>query len=221
MLEELQRRLGYTFKDKKLLERALTHISVSKREHYETLEFLGDALVNFFVVDLLVEHYPGKREGFLSPLKAYLISEEFFNHLARKLELHKFIKMKRGKINETIVGDVFEALWAAVYLDSGRDANLTRELFYKHFKDEIIKAIKEGKVKKDFKTLLQEITQKKWKERPAYRLISVEGPQHDKRFLVEASIKDYRTVGEGKTKKEAEQNAARELIRKIEEEKGE
>ena len=218
MLKELEEKLGYTFKDKSLLERAVTHISYDKKNHYETLEFLGDSLVNFFIVDLLVEHYPKKREGFLSPLKAYLISEEFFNILAEKLNLRKFIRIKRGKVNETIIGDVFEALWAAVYLDSGRDANFTRELFYKHFKEEVIKAIREGRVKIDYKTKLQEITQKHWKERPSYRLISVEGPEHEKRFIVEASIKDYRTLGEGKTKKEAEQKAAQEMIKKLSEE---
>ena len=218
MLKELEEKLGYTFKDKSLLERAITHISYDKRNHYETLEFLGDSLVNFFIVDLLVEHYPKKREGFLSPLKAYLISEEFFNILAEKLNLRKFIRIKRGRINETIIGDVFEALWAAVYLDTGRDANFTRELFYKHFKDEVIKAIKEGRVKIDYKTKLQEITQKHWKERPSYRLISVEGPEHEKKFIVEASIREFRTLGEGKTKKEAEQRAAQEMIKKLSEE---
>ena len=218
MLKELEEKLGYTFKDKSLLERAVTHISYDKKNHYETLEFLGDSLVNFFIVDLLVEHYPKKREGFLSPLKAYLISEEFFNILAEKLNLRKFIRIKRGKVNETIIGDVFEALWAAVYLDSGRDANFTRELFYKHFKEEVIKAIREGRVKIDYKTKLQEITQKHWKERPSYRLISVEGPEHEKKFIVEASIREYRTLGEGKTKKEAEQKAAQEMIKKLSEE---
>ena len=218
MLKELEEKLGYTFRDKSLLERAITHISYDKRNHYETLEFLGDSLVNFFIVDLLVEHYPKKREGFLSPLKAYLISEEFFNILAEKLNLRKFIRIKRGRINETIIGDVFEALWAAVYLDTGRDANFTRELFYKHFKDEVIKAIKEGRVKIDYKTKLQEITQKHWKERPSYRLISVEGPEHEKKFIVEASIREFRTLGEGKTKKEAEQRAAQEMIKKLSEE---
>jgi len=218
MLEELEKKLGYTFKDKKLLERAITHISYEKRSHYETLEFLGDALVNFFVVDLLVENYPRKREGFLSPMKAYLISEEFFNVLARKLELHRFIRIKKGRVNQTIIGDVFEALWAAVYLDSGKDANFTRELFLKHFREDILKAIKEGKAKKDYKTRLQEITQKLWKERPSYKLISVEGPDHAKRFLVEVSIKDYKAVGEGRTKKEAEQKAAEIMIEKLKEE---
>ncbi len=218
MLKELEEKLGYTFKDKSLLERAITHISYDRRNHYETLEFLGDSLVNFFIVDLLVEHYPKKREGFLSPLKAYLISEEFFNILAEKLNLRKFIRIKRGKVSEAIVGDVFEAVWAAVYLDSGRDANFTRELFYKHFKEEIIRAIMEGRVKIDYKTKLQEITQKHWRERPSYRLISVEGPEHEKRFIVEASIRDFRTLGKGRTKKEAEQEAAREMIKKLSEE---
>ena len=212
MLEELERKLGYSFKDKKLLEQAITHISYGKKYHYETLEFLGDSLVNFFIVDLLVEYFPKKREGFLSPLKAYLISEEFFNELAKKFELHKYIRIKRGKVSETIIGDVFEAVWAAIYIDCGRDANFTRELFYKHFKEKIITAIKEGRVKIDYKTKLQEITQKHWKEKPAYRLISVEGPDHAKRFIVEASIREFKAIGEGRTKKEAEQQAAKALM---------
>ncbi|WP_461829700.1 putative dsRNA-binding protein, partial [Aquifex sp.] len=80
------------------------------------------------------------------------------------------------------------------------------------------KAIKEGRVKIDYKTKLQEITQKHWKERPSYRLISVEGPEHEKKFIVEASIREFRTLGEGKTKKEAEQKAAQEMIKKLSEE---
>ncbi|NPB07039.1 MAG: ribonuclease III [Aquificae bacterium] len=220
MLEELEKKLGYSFKDKELLRRALTHVSAEKRKHYETLEFLGDALVNFFVVDLLVGLYPDKREGFLSARKGFLISEKFFNELARKLELPKFIRIKRGRVNETIVGDVFEALWAAVYLDSGRDADFTRELFYRHFKDDILRALKEGRADKDFKTRLQEITQRRWKERPQYRVVSVEGPEHEKRFVVEVDVKGKKAFGEGRTKKEAEQRAAEAMIKKLEEELG-
>jgi ribonuclease-3 len=218
MYEELESRIGYTFRDRDLLRQALTHVSYARdrgTRHYETLEFLGDALLNFLIVDILVEEFPGKREGALASLKAYLISEEFFNELARDLDLVPYILISRGKKNVSIIGDVFEALWAAVYIDSGRDVNLVRELFRKLFRDKIIEVIRTHRIKKDYKTLLQEITQKRWKERPVYRVISVEGPEHAKVFTVEGSIRGYSAVGKGKSKKEAEQEAAKHLVRKL------
>ena len=218
MFEEVERRLGYTFKNKDLLRQAFTHISYARDKglsHYETLEFLGDALLNFLIVDLLVEEFPDKREGTLASMKAYLISEEFFCELAKELDLVPHILISRGRKNSSIIGDVFEALWAAIYLDSGRDSILVRELFRKLFRDKIVTAVKEKKIKKDYKTLLQEITQKKWKERPTYRIISVEGPDHARIFTVEGSIKNYSAIGRGKSKKEAEQNAAKKLVEEL------
>jgi len=218
MYEDLEKRLGYTFKNKDLLKQALTHVSYAKdrgTRHYETLEFLGDALLNFLIVDLLVEEFPEKREGALASLKAYLISEDFFNELARDLDLVPYILISRGKKNVSIIGDVFEALWAAIYLDSGKDTNLVRELFRRIFRDKIINVIKTRKIKRDYKTILQEITQKRWKERPEYRVVSVEGPEHAKVFTVEGSIKGYRALGRGRSKKEAEQEAAKILVREL------
>ena len=218
MYEELEKRLGYTFKNRELLKQALTHVSYAKdrgTRHYETLEFLGDALLNFLIVDLLVEEFPDKREGTLASLKAYLISEDFFNELARDLDLVPYILISRGKKNVSIIGDVFEALWAAIYLDSGKDTNLVRELFRNIFKEKIINVIKTRKIKRDYKTMLQEITQKRWKERPEYRVVSVEGPEHAKVFTVEGSIKGYRALGRGRSKKEAEQEAAKILVKEL------
>ncbi len=218
MYEELEKRLGYTFKNRELLKQALTHVSYAKdrgTRHYETLEFLGDALLNFLIVDLLVEAFPDKREGALASLKAYLISEDFFNELARDLDLVPYILISRGKKNVSIIGDVFEALWAAIYLDSGKDTNLVRDLFRNIFKEKIIEVIKRRKIKRDYKTMLQEITQKRWKERPEYKVVSVEGPEHAKVFTVEGSIKGYRALGRGRSKKEAEQEAAKILVREL------
>ena len=218
MYEDLEKRLGYTFKNRELLKQALTHVSYAKdrgTRHYETLEFLGDALLNFLIVDLLVEEFPDKREGALASLKAYLISEDFFNELARDLDLVPYILISRGKKNVSIIGDVFEALWAAIYLDSGKDTNLVRELFRNIFKEKIIDVIKTRKIKRDYKTMLQEITQKRWKERPEYRVVSVEGPEHAKVFTVEGSIKGYRALGRGRSKKEAEQEAAKILVKEL------
>ena len=221
MYEKLEGRIGYTFKNKDLLRQAFTHVSYAREKgtsHYETLEFLGDALLNFIVVDILVEEFPEKREGVLASLKAYLISEEFFYELAKDLELPEYILISRGRKNASIVGDVFEALWAAIYLDSGRDCNLIRDLFKRLFKERIVETVRSHKVKKDYKTMLQEITQKRWRERPTYRVISVEGPEHAKIFTVESSIRGFSAIGRGRSKKEAEQEAARKLVKKLQEE---
>ena len=220
MYEKLESRIGYTFKNKDLLKQAFTHVSYAREKgtpHYETLEFLGDALLNFIVVDILVEEFPEKREGALASLKAYLISEEFFYELARELELPDYILISRGKKNISIVGDVFEALWAAVYLDSGRDCNLVKNLFRRVFKDRIVETVRSHRIKKDYKTMLQEITQKRWRERPTYRIVSVEGPEHAKIFTVESSIRGLSAVGQGRSKKEAEQEAAKKLVKKLQE----
>ncbi len=215
MFEELEERLSYTFKDRGLLKQAFTHKSYAKEKglpHYETLEFLGDALLNFLIVDILVEEFPKKREGALASLKAYLISEEFFYELAQELKLPDYILISRGKKNVSIVGDVFEALWAAIYIDSGRNCNRVRDIFRKLFRVRIVETVKSHRIKKDYKTMLQEITQRRWRERPVYRVISVEGPEHAKIFTVESSIREYSAVGKGRSKKEAEQEAARKLV---------
>ncbi len=221
MYQELEEKLGYKFKDLSILRQAFTHISYARERgigHYENLEFLGDSLLNFMIVDLLVSEFPQKREGTLATLKAYLISEDFFYELAQELELSRYILMSRGETergqvhNISIISDVFEALWAAVYLDSGKDCNLVKELFNNLFGEKIVSMVREGKVRKDFKTELQEITQKRWKERPVYRVMSVEGPSHDRTFSVECSVKEFRTVGRGKSKKQAEQEAARKMV---------
>jgi len=221
MFEKLEERIGYTFKNKNILKQAFTHKSYAREKglpHYETLEFLGDALLNFLIVDILVEEFPAKREGTLASLKAYLISEEFFNELAQELGLPEYILISRGKKNASIVGDVFEALWAAVYIDSGRDCDLVREIFRRNFKEKIIETVRTHRIRKDYKTMLQEITQKRWRERPLYRVINVEGPEHAKIFTVESSIKGYSAVGRGKSKKEAEQEAAKKLVKILQEE---
>jgi len=220
MYEELEERLGYSFENKDILKQALTHISYARDRgvpHYETFEFLGDALLNFLIVDILTSEFPNKREGALASLKAYLISEEFFNELARRLNLQDYILISRGKKNASIVGDVFEALWAAVYIDSGRNWDVVKETFCRLFKDEIVQRVRNHRVKKDYKTMLQEITQRLWKERPTYRVVGVEGPEHAKLFTVESSIKGISAVGRGRSKKEAEQEAAKKLVERLQE----
>lgn len=221
-LEELQKRIKYCFKNPKLLETALTHISYSKEykvpQNYEKLEFLGDSVVNFLLIDILYEKFGKLHLGKLATIKAYLISEQFLSKLAQKWELPKYIRLSKseeikGRRNTLSVhADVFEAVWAAIYIDSGRSIDFVKRLFRYHFEDDVIKAIKSGDFYTDFKTLLQEITQGLYREKPSYKLLKTEGPSHDQTFTVECSVKDYKTVAEGKTKKEAEQKAAKKML---------
>lgn len=222
--DELEKKIAYTFKDKSLLKQALTHKSYAMEKgvkSYETLEFLGDSLINLFVVDLLVSEFPDAKEGELAPMKAFFVSEEFLYQLAYELGLEKYLLVggKRGKLksNVSILGDSFESLWAALYIDTGRDLNLTRSLFYSLYKDRICKMAVQTEYKKDYKTLLQEITQKRWRERPTYRVVEVSGPEHGKKFKVECSVRDIRTYAEGSNKKEAEQLSAKKALELLQE----
>jgi len=218
----LEERIKYCFKDISLLERALTHISYSKEQklgyNYERLEFLGDSIVNFLLVDLLFEKFNRLPLGKLALIKAYLISEQFLSRLAQKWELPKFIKLSQSeeikgrRESVSVHADVFEAIWAAIYIDSGRSIDFVKRLFRYHFERDVIKVITQGEFYTDFKTLLQEITQNLFKEKPTYKLLKTEGPEHSKTFTVECSVKNFKTTAEGKTKKEAEQKAAKKML---------
>ncbi len=215
----LEERIGYKFKNPNLIKKAFTHISFSKSaENYEVLEFLGDALVNFITVNILVEAFPNKKEGELSQLKSFLISEEFLASLAKSFDFDKYILLSKGEEtkgsnkNPSILCDVFEAFWAAVYIDSGYDCVLVKRLFEYHFKSKILELVTSNSLKQDYKTALQEITQKKWKERPSYSVISVEGPEHRKIFTVECKFKGHTAIGKGSSKKYAEQEAAKQML---------
>ncbi len=217
--ELLERKIGYFFKNESLLKKAFTHISFSKSvENYEVLEFLGDALVNFLTVNILVESFPSKKEGELSQLKSFLISEEFLSGLAKSLNFDKYVLMSKGEEmkgshkNPSILCDVFEAFWAAIYIDSNYDCKFVKELFEHHFKSQILSMISSNSLRQDYKTMLQEITQKRWKERPLYTIVSVEGPEHKKTFTVECSFKGFKSIGKGSSKKIAEQEAAKYML---------
>ena len=222
-LEELERRIKYCFKNRELLKRALTHISFSKENkvsyNYERLEFLGDSVVNYILVDLLYERFNRQPLGKLATIKAYLISEHFLARLAAKWKLSDYIllskdeELKGRRESVSVLADVFEALWAAIYLDSGRSIDFVKKLFRYHFEKEAVEAVKGGEFYTDYKTLLQEITQGEFKEKPTYTLVKEEGPAHSKTFTVECSVRNFKTVGEGKTKKEAEQEAAKKMVK--------
>ena len=221
-LEELQQRLGYSFDNPELLIQALTHKSYAG-EHglksYETLEFLGDSLINFFVVDILLSEFPSASEGELAMMKSYFVSEDYLHELAEELSLDMYIlyggKRKNSYVSSSLMADTFEALWAAVYLDCGRSADFVKELFSKLYRERLVSAVKNKDYKRDYKTLLQEETQKRWKERPIYRVVSVEGPHHNRIFEVECSIREFRATAKGRSKKSAQQLAAKKVLELI------
>ncbi|HIP93598.1 MAG TPA: ribonuclease III [Desulfurobacteriaceae bacterium] len=222
-LENLEKIIGYTFKNKELLRKALTHPSFSsdyKTDNYEVLEFLGDSVVGLIVSEKLIEKFPKKREGELSKYRALIVSEQGLARLARKINLGDFLILGKteiirgGRERDSNLCDAFEALFGAIYLDS--DLDTTRKIFLKHFEKEIFNILKERKIKQDYKSYLQELTQKYFNDRPTYKIIEERGPEHQKTYVVKCTFKEFVTIGEGSSKKNAEQKAAQKMIEKLE-----
>ncbi len=220
MVEELESKIGYTFKNRKLLKIALTHSSFANESggkfvSYERLEFLGDSVLGIITSDYIFRTFPHLPEGELTKLRATLVCEKQLCIFSQELGLKKFIKLSRGERHcmgqnrPSILADVFEAICAAIYLDSGMEEAKNFVLKF------IVPAVKNPKIQnaKDYKTDLQEIVQKNPGETIEYVLIKEEGPDHDKKFTVEAKISNNPVGrGSGKSKKEAEQHAAKAAL---------
>ncbi|MDE0119275.1 MAG: ribonuclease III [Bdellovibrionales bacterium] len=216
----LESRIAYSFKNQNLKVRALTHKSLAgeKRNnfHNERLEFLGDAVFDLCVSDLLMEEYPSADEGELSKMRASLVNTQDLADLALFLGLDKDLKLSaaeerdRGQLKPRLLACVLEALVGAVYLDGG----------YKQAKKLVIRlvgeAIKTGPVNKDYKSLLQEFIQKKFQKVPTYSTVEIKGPQHDKVFVMEVQM-DQEVLGQGRgsSKKQATQEAALAALNKL------
>jgi ribonuclease-3 len=214
--------LGYSFANHELLLQAFRHPSyVYEKEEpgisdNQRLEFLGDAVINLAISHLLMKSFPGMKEGDLSKHRAFLVSETGLHRISRMLELGDYLLLGRGeertngREKPSILSDALEALIGAVYLDGGfLDASSVIERLFKPLLDEI----DPGKSSGDFKTELQELSQEAFQTTPDYRLVKDTGPDHNKTFYVEVSIKGgLLGKGTGKSKKEAEQNAAKEAL---------
>ncbi len=220
-MTDFERILGYKFKNKNLLTEALTHSSYAN-EHKdkkavcnERLEFLGDAVLSVVVADYIFNNCPNLPEGELTKLRASLVCEKALFKFGKEIHLGDFLLLSKGEKNgggaerASIVSDAFEAVIAAIYLDGGM------EPASKHILRFIIPEIKNRSQKpfKDYKTTLQEIVQKNPGEMISYRLVSETGPDHDKHFVFEVLL-NSNVIGKGggRSKKEAEQNAAREAL---------
>lgn len=221
-LAQLEQRLGYRFADRRFLIRALTHRSYSHEspEHEvsdnETMEFLGDAVLGFVIGDRIFQTFPVLQEGELSKMKAYLVSAMSLARKARELELGSALLLgvgeerSGGRRKDSLLADLYEAVIAAVYLDGGIEA--ARELILRTFRSDLESISGDDLMFHDYKTALQEIAQGNGWPLPHYSVVEEIGPDHDKRFVVEVRINDRSAKGVGSSKKEAQQQAAKEAL---------
>lgn len=220
-MEELEKIIGYKFKNPKLLVEALTHSSYANEQKgkkikcNERLEFLGDSVLSIVVSDYIFKNFTSIPEGDLTKLRASLVCEKSLFLFAKKIDLGNYLILSKGEKNSggatraSILSDAFEAVIAAIYLDGGIESAK------KHILNFIIPELENHKTTafKDYKTTLQEIIQKNPGEHLEYFLISESGPDHNKHFVVEVHL-NSNVIGKGggKSKKEAEQQAAREAL---------
>lgn len=219
---EFEERIGYVFKKRELLEMAFTHRSYLnenrelKREHNERLEFLGDAVLELAVTEFLYAKYPDRPEGDLTAYRAALVNTQSISDAATKLGMNDYLLLSRGEAKDTgrarqiILANAFEALIGAIYLDHGYEPAqkfIDAQLFHKT--DDVVAK----RLWQDAKSRLQEIAQGSVGITPTYELLSQSGPDHDRSFVVAARIGDERIAeGEGRSKQEAEQDAAQKAL---------
>jgi len=226
VLRKLEEKIGYRFSKMELLETALSHDSYANEhrgegaEGNERLEFLGDAVLELVVSAELYRLHPEADEGGLTQMRSFLVSGIELARLALELELGGYLNLGQGeettggREKESILSSAVEAIFGAVYLDGGMGAAgvVVRRLVLP-----ALEQISQGDVPLDYKSHLQEVTQERFKALPVYEIVSEDGPDHAKQFQARVSLpeSDLTAVGEGKTKRAAEQDAARELFRKI------
>jgi ribonuclease-3 len=218
-LAALQKRLGYRFTQQPLLARALTHRSFGA-DHNERLEFLGDAVLNLAVSSLLYERFSGSDEGDLTRVRAHLVREDSLHRVALALGLPEVLRLSDGEARgggaqrPSILADAVEAIIGAVYLDGGfaPASEIVRTLF-----GDIIQATEAESWSKDAKTELQEWLQARRFAVPAYRIVATRGQAHAQTFEVECAVAALGLAerGEGKSRRTAEQEAARRLLESL------
>lgn len=226
-IELLERAIGYTFKDKEIIKKALTHSSYSNEcrarnisiECNERLEFLGDSVLSIAVSRYLYGEFADRQEGDLTKLRAATVCEKALAKYAHEINLGAYIylghgeDMNNGRTRPSILADAFEAVLAAIYLDSNRDLSAVENFLMPYIKSEVESIHGDGALV-DSKTALQQIVQQVEGERLEYVLVAEHGPDHQKIFEVEAHL-NSNVIGRGKakSKREAEQRAAAEALR--------
>jgi ribonuclease-3 len=224
-LAGFEERIGYRFTRGELLTRALTHKSFAHEakngdvRDNETFEFLGDSVLGFVIGDLLFQRFPKLDEGALSKIKAYLVSATSLASKAREYGMGEVIYLgvgeekSGGRKKDSLLANLFEAVIAAIYLDAGIEP--ARALIERSFRDDIERIDADDLLFHDYKTALQELAQGKGLPLPEYTVIGEVGPDHDKRFIVEVKVGSLTRRGEGTSKKEAQQQAAKHALREF------
>ena len=222
-MESLEKKLGYTFRRRELLAEALHHSSYAN-EHRgagvcsnERLEFLGDSVLGFVTAEFLFKTYPKLPEGDLTRMRAALVCEQSLYEVARLLDLGQYLKLGRGeeagggRERQSILADAVEAVFAAVYLDGGMEQ--IRGLIHRV----LLSRAPEAEERKDYKTTLQEIVQRRIGQQLTYHMVEESGPDHNKTFLFEVRL-NGEPIGHGcgHSKKEAEQAAAKDALERQE-----
>lgn len=218
-IEELEQKIRYSFRDKRLLERALTHSSsanerkINKTEDYERLEFLGDAVLELVSSEHIYREHPEMSEGKMTKFRSSIVCEPALAFCAREIGVEQYILLGRGeeatggRTRDSIISDVMEAIIGAVYLDSGLEE--ARDFIHRF----ILSDLENKQLFYDAKTILQELVQKENMGALRYELVREDGPEHDKTFVVEAYIGEKKAGdGTGHSKKAAEQKAAYEAL---------
>ena len=224
--EALQQAIGYRFRDRGLLEHAMTHTSRANEDasggvaDNESMEFLGDALLGFVIADMLFRDFPAFDEGEKSKTKAALVSTATLARQAERLGLGDHLLLGRGeektggRRKQALLADGYEALLAAIYLDGGVEH--ARAFIVREFGGLIDDVRRGGVSKQDYKSTLQELLQSRELPLPEYRLVGTLGPDHSKRFEIEVVVRGERLASAtGPSKKEAEQEAARMALREL------
>ena len=221
-MQELEKKLNYTFRNQELLREALNHSSYANEHRSqglgsnERLEFLGDSVLGFVTAEYLFARHPDLPEGDLTRIRAALVCEQSLHEVAQKLNLGSYLKLGKGeetgggRTRPSILADATEALLAAVYLDGGIGS--ARKIIRKF----ILDSEEEKSASRDYKTALQELVQRESGQVLTYRLTGESGPDHAKTFCMEVQLNGKAIgAGQGRSKKEAEQAAARAALQAL------
>lgn len=224
-IKDFQEKINYEFKDENYLKEALTHssyVNENKRckvNYNERLEFLGDSVLGIIISHYLFEKKKNVKEGELTKLRAMIVCEESLSEVADEINLGKYLFLGKGeeatggRERTSILADAMEAVIASIYLDGGF---LKAKKFVLKYMKQIIKNSMDGKIFRDYKTHLQEVLQSQKTGNINYKLVEEVGPDHNKKFLVEVLLdQESLGFGKGRTKKEAEQMAAKEALNKV------
>jgi len=223
-LKALQDRLGYRFKEIKWLDQALTHKSFvyessrSEKTANEVLEFLGDSVLGLAISYLLLQRFPEAQEGTLSMMRSQLVKRSSLASLSKELQIEGYLLLGKsqqanGAMESSILANAYEAVIGAIFMDSG--FNRALEIIQRHF-EPYLEMKTSSVLSDDFKSLLQIYSQQTHGVSPQYRVVNESGPDHDKCFQASVTIKgEVKGSGRGKSKKEAEQDAARNALEEL------